>query len=133
MIWFVSIGLTLGVGAIAFSRWDDRRLLKSLLNIPELPGSIQVEKCKSCAISDVISVCRFTLAPEDADKIVHGYPYREDASLTKYAMIVCGDVGTSFVPTTAFEFIPPEFKYGGWIRLFLSADRSQGLVEYYEE
>ena len=118
----VSIFVVLIIGWLAFSNWDDRRVLKSLLNLSELPKSVTVLTCKSCAMTDVISVCSFKVSSEDVNHIISRYPYKEDSALLPYSHTGCGGVKPYFKPSVALEYRPPEFKHGGWIRLFLNED-----------
>lgn len=106
----------------------------SILNIPSLPTSVQVNDCKDALIpTDVVVTCSIELNAKDFPSLLRGYKFVETPTIETSHTAVPTKVGPEFPVTAEFTAEPKEFKHGGSVKIFADQERKRAVIDLYIE
>jgi hypothetical protein len=114
-------------------RLKNPRRAAFILNLPILPHSARNFDCSSGAITDVIITCAFEIDPQEFDRLLTGWSFRE-----RWATGTSADYADYASVGPVFEIARwlkarPGFKHGGYIELLSNRENTLVIAKRYEE
>ena len=133
----IALFLIAASGFVAWSAleyWDNRRVVKTALNLQSLPGSVSAVECIDFGWSDVLFKCRFSINPNDIETLVSGREFHEAPMSKKTEELKDGPLlGREFMIDTRYQVWPDSFKNGGAVTLYTDKAKEQVLLSVYIE
>jgi hypothetical protein len=116
-------------------REENRERVAWMLNIAKPPPSLRVSDCESGAITDVVIVCGVEIDSAEFSLLLEGYAFASEFSGGKSSALGLGvpEVAPEFDVATTYTVIPPSFKDGGSVQVFVDAEKRRAIVDYYKE
>jgi hypothetical protein len=122
---------------------ENPKILANMLNLKELPKSVKINYCKSCALTDVIVICEIDLDSKDSMLLMSGREFEEPNVPNKHGITVhwdknkpsnfnCG-VEPSFEQETYLWTMTKEMINGGILGIVLNKEKTKAVIDYYEE
>ena len=120
------------LGIAWFFYTEENRMVQSILKLDSLPSSIANVECQSLAITDVVTICSFTIEATDFEMLLNGWNFKKgvggNTAHNRYAKL-----GIDFLIDEAYVIFPKEFEHGGMVRLAVDKSRELVIVELYIE
>jgi|GEM_PF-2063534 len=115
--------------------WVERySIVKSTLNLEELPNSTKVISCRSHFTTDVLTACYLEVDPNDFNELLQGYLFQK-RELDSYShhLISPPYIGKNFKVSYEYFAFPKEFVHGGFIKVYTDSTNENVLVDIYIE
>ncbi len=133
---FLVCCIVIWVGISTFNHFYNKKIIKTILNIRDVPKSIRAINCKSPFIStDVITTCYAEVSPPEFADLLTGYIYKENKiSSTSHQYPALGTkVGEEFVINLEYVVRPKKFIHGGHLIIPSNIKRDKIFIDIYEE
>lgn len=113
---------------------ENRRIVKNILQLKNLPSSISDIECISWGLTDVLTKCAFKVSPKEFDSLLKGWHF----SKKSYVLNISSHyyeptVGKEFLINKSYIVYPKEYTKGGYVQVFTDANKTNVLIDMYIE
>jgi len=109
------------------------QMVANILNIKTPPKSLRVIECESPITTDVLTTCSIEISQNEFSQLLAGYNFEEIAINATSHTLGLPKVGSEFAVNIEYSIQPPEFKYGGFVRVITNNEKKHAIIDLYIE